>query len=254
VFVTVALLPVLGACATEDVGTTSGFGSDASVARDGAPEARRIRITLQPLYDWQEDQDGFGEAIPIGDAKVCVARARPWGGVWSDFVPVNGPCTTTMADQPIVLDGAPGVSELVVTAEKEGYWSSVFAVTTDLWDQDMTLRAPPGRGLRMRRRHAPWVNVPPGITVSPDLGAMNAGAFTCFGDCRFAGGARMELADPSGDGPFYHINGKLDPNATSTSAGTRINAGATTFDAFVVDDGPVTRGSPSFSRITSIRA
>ena len=80
--------------------------------------------------------------------------------------------------------------------------------------------------------------------MSPDLGAMNAGALACSGnDCRFAGGARMELAEPRGDGPFYYIDGKLDPGATSTSAGRRIKANASTFDAFFVDDGPLTGAS-----------
>lgn len=208
---------------------------------DGAAAERGIRLTLPPLYDELVTENGSGGLIPLGGAQVCVVKARPWGGAWSSFVTTNGPCAPAVAGERIVLQDVPRDSELLVTAEKEGYWPSLFAVTTDQWDQDTTSQMA-SFSLRLRRSDAPWPMVPSSVAVSQNLGMIQATAVACqFTDCRFAGGARMELgpAPASDQGPFYFVDGILDPGATQTRIGGRINPLARTWEEFFFD-GPAT--------------
>jgi hypothetical protein len=217
-----ALAVCVEGCASttkSDRGAPSGSRSDAAVPTD-ARENRLVRLTLQPIYDWQESETGYGDPVSIDGVRVCVARVRPWGGTWRDFRETAGPCTTSIANERVVLKGVPGVSELVVTASKEGYVPSAFAVTTDRWDLDTTVGGFPGPFLRIRRGDAPWASLPAREVISGAGGGVEVKAMVCRGlTCSFAGRARIAINPPVGEGPFYTVDGRLEPAATRTRGG-----------------------------------
>lgn len=229
-----ALSAAVAGCASTtrgDGAVTSDPRNDAGLLADASRESRPVRLTLPPVSDWQESEAGYGEPLALDGVHVCVARARPSGKMaWTDFVEVDGPCTTSVAGENIVLDGVPGVSELIVTADRDGYLPSAFAVTTDRWDQDATRQA--GPGIRMRKLEAPWASLPAGAVISADRGVVDVKATMCRGfTCSFAGGASIGIDPVVGSGPFYTVAGRLDTAASETRGGASsvLVAGGATF-------------------------
>lgn len=197
-------------------------GSSPSVTREGGttdaypPEQRDITITLWPIYDVDEVVAATPTSLPksLDGVHVCVDRARPHQGSWDDFRKTDGPCTESQTGMPIVLEGAPPRSELIVTAAKDGYWPSAFAVVTGDWSLDVTT-SPPTTRLRLLAKGSSW----PGMDPPPDdnLGLVSIVAQGCvFTICAPLGGASVSLEPAAGRGPFYSDGTIIDDTATAT--------------------------------------
>jgi hypothetical protein len=218
------LVACCAACASEATTATGTAHRDA-----GGTEQRAVKLTLFPFWDVSEDANGFLPAAPLDGVKVCVDRVRrihPGGGMgkWADFVRTNGPCTTSVAGQNVVLDGVPPSSELVVTAEKDGYRPSVYAVTTGESAELNTMQYAQDADLhemRLERADSPWTRSPTG---DKSLGDLSLYVNVCRGyDCRPFVPASIELLPegaeggvPQGSGPFIWNHGKSTPGGNAS--------------------------------------
>ena len=108
--------------------------SDDAASETPPREENPITVELLPFWEIPVDSGGFGTPVPLAGAKVCVARKRRHSEPWDSFVPVDGPCTTTEANEIVVLKGVPAWSELVLTAEKDGFVPLAIPSTTGQWD------------------------------------------------------------------------------------------------------------------------
>lgn len=185
------------------------------------PEENPIKLTLWPFWDLPVDANGFGTPTPLEGVEVCVAKKRRYAQGWDQFVNVNGPCTITKASEKVVLENVPAMSELILTAEKDGYVPRAIPVTTGQWDQDATVSLPDVYEMNMFSRTAASALFPgadltgTGQIIVFATSAMFTGTVVLF----FLGGVSVTLEPPTGDAPLYFHGGTFVPDATSTISG-----------------------------------
>jgi hypothetical protein len=229
--VLLALAATASGCAARSVEDAGKKGHpEAGPALDSsAPEQRWIRLTLPAIYDRNEGPGGIGEIVPIAGVEVCVEQARPWGGKWDDFRDVDRarvPCQTSavgtaggvLAGERLVFPEVPAMAELIVTAKKDGYTPSVFAVTTGKWDHDTTASNPSAsKLLTVRRIDAPWGDLPVGAAPPPSKAILRVFAVTLEGiDPWPSTGAKVVIAGSEAHEVFYSAALRMIPGATST--------------------------------------
>jgi hypothetical protein len=141
----------------------------------------------------------------------------------------------------VVLD-APASSELVVTADKQGYRGASYAVTTGDLDLDSTGGNPDSGTMVLWREGNTPANIDPAIgPPSKDLGDVVVSTIAWFftdagvlGGMRFAGGYRVGLERLSTleagtpEGPFYSYGLKFREGATATISGSAVGGPPTT--------------------------
>lgn len=209
-----------------------------------------MTLTLWPFWDISEDENGFTTPTRLDGVKVCATRARLYGGSWSDFRDVTNVCTDTVTTtangaEVIILKNVPAMSELIVTAEKDGYHGGVIAVTTGLMDEDTTDETPGHDGMQfaLQRSDSPWTRVDPAVQVLPKMGDLSLNLAICSGlDCSQLAGARVALQAPTDAGsppsatPSYWAAGKFDPLADSTIENGQPGENGTSFVNLIEGD------------------
>jgi len=260
--VLLALAATAAGCATRSAEDAAKSGSPEAgrVSDSSPPEERWIPLTLPAIYDRHEGPAGFGDIVAIAGVKVCVEQARPRGGKWEDFATVDVakvPCVMSEVEtgsngvvtgKKLEFPEVPGMSELILTASKDGYIPSVFAVTTGQFPNDTTGSVPGGAngqtGLGLRKRSAPWADLPTGLV--PDI--EGRGAIRVIVTLWEAQGAQLTAAwaaagatitlEPAGEelGPFYGAGGLFasaagrtpsSPHPQGAPYGDPVTSGAT---------------------------
>jgi hypothetical protein len=235
---TALLIPwiaVAGACTSTPEHPANAHADASSAADAGSlpPEERWVKLTLPPIFDLQETADGGGDPVSIGDVEVCIAKSRPWAGLWGDFEKVDLPCVTSVAGANVEFARAPGLAELLVTASKPGYIPGLFAVTTGHFDHDTTRSLDPyctgcRTALSLHRSDPPWPGLPDNAIPSPDAGLLSSSGFLLYGiSTRPITGLAVSLDRPGADGPFYTLGGKYVPQSAGTPAAHAGETGAT---------------------------
>lgn len=231
-------------CTSDKSATSGGPSSDASL--DAPEKLPPIQLTLWPVWDTSDSTDAKYFTI-VDDATVCLKKARPIDAKsqWTDFVDTDGPCvskttpgTTSSVDvdRVVVIPGVPARSELVVTAEKEGYRSSVFAVTTGDSDLDVTHYNVFPYHSQIRRNESAWSHAP-SVPIEPGTGDISLYLDGCvFTNCRFLSGASVTVESLAGgpasadnQGPFFWAAGEPIPDATTTARDPGVGLSGTTF-------------------------
>jgi hypothetical protein len=177
-----------------------------------------INLTLFPFWDVPVDASGFGAPTLLDGVTVCIVKRRHYGEAWERFVPTNGPCAKGVEGEKLTIVGVPAMSELVMTAEKAGYASRAFALTTGQWDQDATARPIDVHQMLMFQSEAA-ARALPGADVTHGqimLVAMSAGADLVY---FLPGGVSATLEPALGTPPLYSQGGVIAPGATSTAEG-----------------------------------
>ena len=188
------------------------------------PEENPITLTLWPFWDVSIGPNGVSKPEPLSGVTVCVVKKRHYAQAWEQFVDTRGPCQEDVpAGNKVVLKGVPALSELVLTAEKDGFVPRAIPVTTGQWDEDMTGDTDiqqmhmfskesaqtvfPGADFTKGQISVYVISV--GVAV-PDASTLPT--FILF----VPGGVSLALEPPVGDGPFYFYDGVVRDGATST--------------------------------------
>jgi hypothetical protein len=189
------------------------------------PEPRDITLVIWPFYDFDDVLAATEDAlpVPIDGVTVCLNRARPHLGTFEDFVEMDGPCTVSQGDEPVELRPVPPDSELLVTAEKPGYWPNVIAAMTGQWSTDVTRTAQPNPGNRLYSRTSPgpW---PAGAEPREDAGTVQVAALGAV-PMRFAwlGGVTVSLVPGGSAGPHHTDGRQVVHDAVTTQPGLPTN-------------------------------
>lgn len=228
----VAIATLLVASCASQAAEHDGSKRDASAREiNPPPDSRVVTLTFWPFHEIPMDANGYGAPIPLGGVEVCVAKKRAYGASWEAFVDTTMPCVTTgespdAASEKVVLPGAPGMSELVVTAKKDGYQPRVIAVTTGAWDEDITAQTGTADNFffNLIRQGAAGALFPSTVPVASNLGTLVVFSVVVeAANGLFVGGTLGDVTvsvDPSqGEGPFYFLGGKWIPGSTRTVPG-----------------------------------
>jgi hypothetical protein len=226
----ISLGSALAGCATEDAVPALPENDAGAGAPDGAPprEENPIKLTLWPFWDLPVRADGFGAPEPLAGVTVCVAKKRSHEQDWEQFVDTTLPCARDVpAGDPVVLNGVPAMSELVLTAEKDGYLPRALPVKTGQWDEDMRTGDADISQMHLFTEESAQYAFPGSdlgkgqivfLVTSIGVAVPDASTVPNF-TLSFLGGVSVALEPPAGEGPFYFSGGVIVDGASSTFAG-----------------------------------
>jgi hypothetical protein len=175
-------------------------------------EANPIQLTLAPFWDIPVGPDGFLDLIPLGGVEVCVEQRRGYEEPWDAFVPVDRaewPCAVTAEGENAVLR-VPALSELLITAKKEGFVDRVLPVTTGPWDQ--------GGNFGVYEMHLYRPESLQALVPSADLELGTIATVVVVDNARFAAGYEPRI-EPEAGSLVHTYGGDVVPDAEATLAG-----------------------------------